>query len=175
MHPYIRFSLMLAVLVMGLNGCTNYSPLVPKQEPIQITVLPVVNESDIPQIIAPLSRNLREKLAHSPNWELVGQDQAEAKLHVTVLELEKRTMARDPRDTGRPLSFHEEVRVAVEWISELPAPWGANKVIEVSSDQILYAQPSLTDARTSATPGLADRLAEKILHRLDWDNVEAGK
>ncbi len=165
---------MLAVLAMGLNGCANYSPLMPKQEPVQIAVLPLANESDIPQIIAPLSRNLREKLAHSPNWELVGEDEAEAKLHLTVLELEKRTMARDPRDTGRPLSFHEEIRVAVEWISDLPAPWGTSKVIEVSSDQILYGQPSLVDSRTSATAGLADRLADKILQRLDWASIEAG-
>lgn len=175
MHPKTRFSLILSLLVMGMAGCSSYSPVVPAQRPVRIAVAPIVNESDLPQIIAPLARNIREKLAHSPNWELVDEEIAEAKLRLTVLPLVRRSMARDPRDTGRPLSFYEEIRLSVEWASELPAPWGPDNVIEVSGDQILYAQPSLTDARVSATAGMAERLAEKILQRLDWATPAAGE
>jgi len=172
MHPSVRFCLILTVIVVAMCGCTSYSPVSSNQKPVKVAVLPIVNESDLPQIIAPLARNLREKLAHSPNWDLVGKETAEAKLQVTVLALEKRAMARDPRDTGRPLSFYEELRVSVEWISELPAPWAPADEILVTSDLVLYGQPSLTDSRTSATAGLADRLADKILQRMDWSNPQ---
>jgi hypothetical protein len=133
-----------------------------------IAVAPVVNESELAQIIAPLSRNVREGIAHSPNWRLVREDEAEAVLHLTVRSVERDALARDPQDTGRPLSFHEVVRVSIEWESSSPAPWGATPATEVESDQILYAQPSLVNAQTSATAQLADRLAAKVLQKLDW-------
>ena len=133
-----------------------------------IAVAPVVNQSELAQIIAPLSRNVREGIAHSPNWELVSEADAGAVLRLTILEVEREALARDPQDTGRPLSFKEVVRVAVEWDSNSPAPWGDAPVVEVESDQILYAQPSLVNAQTSATAQLADRLAAKVLQKLDW-------
>ena len=163
-----RLCLLLSAICLGLAGCSQYSALPVNDEPVRIAVLPVANESDIPQIIAPLARNVREKIAHSANYKLVSADLAEAQLQVTVLSVDQRTMARDPRDTGRPLSFHEEITVSIEWISESPAPWGADPVVTVSTDQILYAQPSLIDSRTSATGAMADRLADKIIQRLDW-------
>ena len=161
-------SLSVILSIAGLAGCSSYEPVSVADEPVSLAVLPVINDSSLPQIIAPLARNLREKLAHSPNWDLVAADSAEASLQVTILSLESETMARDSSDTGRPLSYYEEVKVSVEWISELPAPWGGDPVMVVSTDQIIYAQPSLVDARTSATAGVADRLAEKIVQRLDW-------
>ncbi|MGA1205729.1 MAG: LPS assembly lipoprotein LptE [Opitutales bacterium] len=165
-HRGLRLSLLL--LAAAMAGCSSYSPVPVSEDPVQVAVLPVINESGLPQIVAPLARNLREKVAHSANFELVPAEAAEAKLRVTVLDLDSEALARDSRDTGRPLSYYEEVRVSVEWISDLPAPWGTDQPIIVSADQILYAQPALVDARTNATAGVAERLAEMIVQRLDW-------
>ena len=56
----------------------------------------------------------------------------------------------------------------MEWDSPLPPPWGGEPVIEVETDQIIYAQPSLVNAQTTATAQMADRLAAAILQKLDW-------
>jgi len=158
----------LAVISMGIIGCSNYTPLTAPAEPTALAVAPVINESELPRIIAPLSRNVREGIAHSPNWKLVSESNAEVVLRITVLGVERVALARDPKDTGRPLSFHEVVQVSVEWDGEGPAPWGDDPVVTVESDHILYTQPSLVNASTMAMAPLADRLAGKILQKLDW-------
>ena len=168
MSSPVRLYLLLSLAALGLAGCRNYSVVAPAEEPVSIALLPVVNESQLPQVIAPLARNIREGLAHSGNFRLTNEAEAEVQLQVTVLGMSERTMARDPRDTGRPLSYHEEVRVSVEWISELPPPWGPDPELIVTGDQVLYAQPSRVNAQTSAMAGLAERLAERILQSLEW-------
>lgn len=175
MKAILRTSGFLAALVLGLSGCTSYQAVMPVATPTRIAVLPILNQSDLPRIIAPLSRNLREQLAHSANWELVDSDHADARIQVTLLALDRRAISRDPQDTGRPLSFREELIVAVEWISDLPCPWGPSKTFEISSDHILYAQTSLPDANESAIPALADRLASKIVDRMDWSSTTTNR
>ena len=167
MQPgFFRFLVLIPVLLLG--GCAGYEVLEPAAEPVHLAVLPVLNDSELPQIIAPLARNLREKVAHSPNWKLVNAEDADAALQVTVRNFTRSALARDPGDTGRPLSYLEEVEVTVEWISELPPPWGPQATVNVRTDQLLYSQPSLTNAESVAMAEIADRLAEKILQQLDW-------
>lgn len=156
------------LILLGIAGCTGYAPLPVAPEPVKLQLLPVVNRSELPQIIAPLTRNIREGLAHSPNWRLASANQAEVQLQVTVVSFNRDDIAREPTDTGRPLSFNETVRVSIEWISDLPPPWGDDPVVYVESDQLLYAQPSLVDTETVAMAEMAERLAEKVIQQLDW-------
>ena len=167
MKILLRSSVLL-FLVIGLAGCTQYAPLERSNTPTAIALPPILNEAGLPQLIAPLARNVREKLAHSPNWELVSPEQAEAQLQLTIVDVQRRAMANDPIDAGRPISFYEVIRVTAEWIGNGPAPWGAPNKITVESDQLLYTQPSLVDAQHSATAELAENLADKILQQLDW-------
>lgn len=175
MTSVLRTGPILAALILGLSGCASYEAVQPVQSPVRIALLPISNQSDLPRIIAPLSRNLREQLAHSPNWELVSTGQADVQLLVTVIALDRRAISRDSQDTGRPLSFREEVVVEVEWKSDLPCPWGPSRVFETSSDQIIYGQPSLPDASDSAIASLADRIAAKIVDRMDWSTPSTGR
>ena len=169
MNSLTRTSFILAAFVLGLSGCSSYEVVKPAPKPVRIALLPVNNTSDLPRIIAPLARNLRERLAHSPNWELVDADRAEARLLVTVTDLDRQAISRNPQDTGRPLSFREEVMVEVEWKSSLPCPWGPSNTFVTSSDHIIYAHRSLPDASESAIAALADRIAAKIVDRMDWN------
>jgi hypothetical protein len=164
----MRTSFILAALLLGLAGCTSYEAVTPAASQVRIALLPIANQSDLPQIIAPLARNLREQLAHSPNWDLVNEDRADVKLQVTVQSMNRRAISRDPEDTGRPISFREEVVVDVEWISDLPCPWGPDNILRTSSDHILYTQPSLPDASASGTAAMTDRIASKIVERMHW-------
>ena len=151
-----------------LAGCAGYEPLAVQDEPVRLAVLPVLNDSELPQIIAPLARNVREKVAHSPNWQLSESGSAEAAIQITVLDMERRAMALDPEDTGRPLSYRNVIRISLEWQGDLPPPWGGDPVVELETDLVLYAQPSLVDAERIAMAEVADRLADKVIQQLDW-------
>ncbi|MGC9453058.1 MAG: LPS assembly lipoprotein LptE [Oceanipulchritudo sp.] len=159
----------LALVLSLMAGCAQYEP-VPRvaDEPVRLAVLPVINESGIPQITAPLARNVRERIAHSPNWRLTGAGDAEATLQLRVVGMERRELARDPEDTGRPLSYRKVIRLSLEWRSDLSPPWGGDPVALVETSQLLYSQPSLVDAERAAIAEMADRLAEKVIQQLDW-------
>jgi hypothetical protein len=164
-HAVTRLSFLC--LAVFLAGCSSYAP-VRQAEPRTIALRPIINKSEAPQVIAPLSRNLREALAHSGDWRLVEGESADVVLQITVLELDRGTISRDPGDTGRPLSYYEELKASIEWQSELPAPWGAKPVTVVSANTLLYAQPSLVSAESAAMGELANDLAARILSRINW-------
>jgi len=165
MKNFFPASILLGLLFIA--GCRHYEP-VEAGDPIRIAVAPIINDSEIAQIVAPLSRNVREALAHSRAFDLVSEKQADVVLKLRVVSLNRRALARDPEDTGRPLSYRETVRVAIEWDSELPAPWGEDAVTRVESELLLYAQPALVTAEASAVAELCDDLSRKIAGRLNW-------
>ncbi len=168
MKNLLPAGVLIGLLLMA--GCRNYEP-VGSTDSIRIAIAPIINDSEIAQIIAPLSRNVREQLAHSGSFDLVDEKQAEAILRLRVVSLNRRALARDPEDTGRPLSYREIVRVAIEWESDLPAPWGEEAVTRVESELLLYAQPALVTAEASAVTELCDDLSRKIVDRLNWPSA----
>ncbi|NDV61026.1 hypothetical protein G0Q06_01035 [Puniceicoccales bacterium CK1056] len=155
------------MLVLLAAGCSSYAPVRPV-ETRTIALAPVLNESEVPQIIAPLSRNLREALNHSAAWQLVEPEEAEVLLRLTVLQLDRNAISRDPDDTGRPLSYYEELMVSILWESDLPPPWGVQPVSMVSASTVLYSQPSLTAAEAAAIGELAEEISRKIISRINW-------
>lgn len=167
LFPRVTYLIGLGVLLALFNGCAQYTAS-ERVDPIKIALAPLINESEMAQVIAPLSRNLRERLNHAAGWHLVSEDEAEVVLEVRLLSLRRNAIARDPEDTGRPLSYAEELQVALEWVSDWPPPWGDDPVIFISVDTLVYAHPSLLTAETAATGELADRLARKILATISW-------
>jgi hypothetical protein len=157
---------LLAMLFL-FAGCRNYQP-VHSGEPVRISLAPIVSQTGVAQVVAPLSRNLHEKLNHAPNWKLVGDGSAEVVLVINVLGLNREAIARDPADTGRPLSYYESLRVSIEWVSDLPPPWGTEPISTVEASTLVYAQPSLTGAESIAVTEMAEELARKIVERLNW-------
>lgn len=155
------------VLLVLLPGCGSYEPVRPV-ETRTIAIAPILNESSMPQVIAPLSRNLREAINHAAGWKLVEEDEADVLLRITVLALDKNTISRDPEDTGRPLSYYEELMVSVRWESDFPPPWGDQPVSIVSADTVLYSQPSLNTAESAVVGELTEEIANKILSRINW-------
>lgn len=167
MRPLPFIGILTALAAFITAGCAQYKP-VGNAEVTLVALAPIINEADVPQIIAPLARNLRERLNHSPNWRLVDEADAEVLLRVTLTGRERDAVARDPVDTGRPLSYYETLFLNLEWESDLPAPWGPRPVTRIEADSLLYAQPSLVTAETAAVNELADELARKIVARMGW-------
>jgi hypothetical protein len=145
----------------------NYQP-VQSGDPVRMTIAPIISQTGVAQVIAPLSRNLHEQLNHSRNVKLVGDASADVTLIITVTGLSREAIARDPEDTGRPLSYYESLRVSVEWVSDLPPPWGSDPVTTVEANTLIYAQPSLPGAESIAVTEMAENLARKIVERLNW-------
>ncbi|MFO7724475.1 MAG: LPS assembly lipoprotein LptE [Oceanipulchritudo sp.] len=167
MSPFRSIQAVAGMLTLFLlAACAGYEPL-PEREPLRIAVAPVINESGLAQFSAPLARTLREDLAHNPHWRLVSDpDDAEVVLRVTVLEKVRETVARDPTDTGRPLSFYESLRLALTWESDFPAPWSPAERALVEVDTLLYAQPGTAETERAALSELARDASRNILEKL---------
>ena len=167
MRPLHSIGILTALAACFMAGCAHYKA-VGNAEATRVALAPIINEAEVPQIIAPLARNLRERLNHSPNWRLVDEADAEVILRVTLTSRERDAVARDPVDTGRPLSHYDTLFLNLEWESDLPAPWGPRPVTRIEADTLLYAQPSLVTGETAAAAELADELARKIVARMGW-------
>lgn len=156
----------LLVLLLAFSGCRNYEP-VRSGAPVRVALAPIISQTGVAQVIAPLSRNLHEHLNHAPNWKLVLAKNAQAILTIEVLGLDRESIARDPADTGRPLSYYETIRVSIKWESDLPPPWGDDPVTTLEASTLIYAQPGLSGAESIAVTELANDLARKIVERLN--------
>lgn len=165
------------VLCMGLglilSGCAGYRPTQPLSESGQtnLQLLPIVNEASLAGIIGPLNRHLRAGLAGSHNWRVVDDSPASAQLRVVITGNSTRALARDPADTGRPISFLDNLTARLEWNGRTPAPWSktANgRAIEVTAEALIYPNPSLVDARAQTIEQLARDLAAAIIAELEY-------
>lgn len=168
MRSFLKRVFPAMLLAALLGGCAGYAPLEQSAGPTAVHLAPIINEADVPQVIAPLSRNLRERINHSPNWRLAGEDEAGVILRVTITRFDRDAVSRDPADTGRPLSFHETLGATLEWESDSPAPWGPDNRTRVEADTTAYGQPGLNNTETIIVARLADDLAGKLIDRLNW-------
>lgn len=155
-----------ALLLAVIAGCAGYQAE-PEREPVSLALGPVINESDLPQLSAPLARNLREAIAHAPGYRLAENSSAGARLHVTVTERTRQAVARDPEDTGRPLSYFQSLRLQLRWEGSGIPPWGPDPVSTVDVETLLYAQPSLVQTERAALNEWSERAAREVLARLN--------
>lgn len=148
--------------ILSLAACRNYD-IEPTGSPRLIRIAPILNETDLPQLLGPLSRNLREALAHDPRWSLAAAQSDAPTLQVRLLSAQERVISRDPRDTGRPLSLRQSITAELSW-EGAPASQGP---VLVEVEGIFYAQPGLIDSRDGLIADLANRLAREIVLALE--------
>lgn len=156
-----------ALLVLLISGCAGYRPLA--QAPtVALHIPPIVNEANIPSLIAPLQRELRAAIANNRGYTITDQaSAADAQLMITLSSVSQRSMGRDSTDTGRPVSFLQTVEIRLDWLGNVPSPWGSSTTL-VTVDMPLHPVPSLADARAALTPQLARDLAAAIIARIAY-------
>jgi len=164
MRTGATIAILLAVILLA--GCAGYAPS-PESAPVMVHLAPIINESTAPQIIATVSRNLRERLLHDRQWQVSARKDADAVLTIRVRNLERRIVSRDPGDTGRPLSYLERLRIQLEWDSPLPAPWGPEEEVFFDIESLIYSQPGLIQSESVAYAELADQVAAEIVELLN--------
>lgn len=163
MNAFLRgFKSILAVSLLFSTACRNYTIEMPG-EPQAIAIAPIIDDTHLPQLIAPLSRNLREAIANDPNWTLTDPNRSPQVLTVRLIPASRDVISRNPTDTGRPLSVRESVTAELSWEGR-PSGIGPQRV---SVQGILYAQPGLLPSQDGLIAELADRLAMEILRTLN--------
>lgn len=129
-----------------------------------LAIDPVVNESYAPQVVALLTRDLRDAFLRDGSVRLVGSDRpADARLAVTVIEFEESYVSGRDEDDGRPSSLSLKMTVRVSLISSireieeiLPADWTFSESIPV------YADPSIRESSLSNLPQLTSMISRRI-------------
>jgi hypothetical protein len=162
-----RAYLYLLVALSGFVGCQHYSVTIPQERTV-IRIAPIINDADIPQVIAPLSRNLREAIAHDPSWMLTASpdDPDIPVLHIRLLQGKTKVISRDPNDTGRPLSVAKSLVAELNWQPMPPPQWSQLESLRITVEGIYYAQPGLIPSSDDFVAELADRLAQEIFNSI---------
>lgn len=165
-HRQYLYFLHLLLLGLFLGGCAHYeAPRDRVSQPIQLA--PIVNNSTLPQISAPLAKQLRRAIATDRHWHLSSHPQAPM-LQILIAEVDYRSMARNPDDTGQPLSVAQTVRVRFEWLNEhVPIGWDAQIHTDIAVDSLLYTAEGLVGARSQDTQRVAHETARSIMARLN--------
>jgi hypothetical protein len=106
-------------------------------------------------------------LAGSPAVRLDAPGEASNLLQVTVLERTRDPVARNPDDTGRPLSYFETLLLRVTWEGTAPAPWGTAEARFVEVPTLVYAQPSLVSTEAAALAEWTAAAAREVVALLE--------
>lgn len=159
---FCGFNCILAASLIFSTACRHYSIEMPG-EPQPIAIAPIVDDTDLPQLIAPLSRNLREAIANDPNWKLTDANRSPQVLTVRLVPAKREVISRNPTDTGRPLSIREQIIAELSWEGQP----NDTEPQRVSVQGILYSQPGLLPSQDGLIAELADRLAMEILRVLN--------
>lgn len=169
--PHFPLSLLIALLLAALPiGCSNYQSLsnASTDQTLRFALPPILQEAGPPGLIAPLTRNLRSALLQSSAIDLRPPAAGIPLLEVRIREADRRGMARDPRDSGRPFSFQEVLRIQLHWQSHsIPPPWGSDAVYSFEHTVHLYTLPSTVEARQSALPEIARDIAGRIVRLME--------
>ncbi|MEY3000775.1 MAG: hypothetical protein RL648_989 [Verrucomicrobiota bacterium] len=158
--------LFLAVLI-PLGACRHYQ-VDPIGEKRGLKIAPILNETDLPHLIAPLSRTLREAISHDPRWTLVRPEDTAPTLHVRLLSDSRSVISRDPTDTGRPLSITQTISAEFWWEKE-PDSTDTFSMRRIEVEGMLYTQPGLLASQDGLLAELADQLAREILVAINTD------
>lgn len=152
------------LLLFGLTACASYRPLEPAGAELAIAVAPIVNESSLPQLSAPLARAVRGELASLRGVRLTDTDSADLVLELYLSGGDNRPMARDSADTGRPISFLQGIELRVDWRGDWPHADSVMAAEPVSfiSESIVYPHPDLVSSRAQTAPRVAADLAAQL-------------
>jgi hypothetical protein len=149
-----------------LGGCVGYAPVeTSTNPPVAIQLDPIVNRTDSSGIIAPLSRAVREEIAHSPFLELGSTDGPIIRL--TLIERDRQSLARDPEDTGRPLSYEETLAMRIQIESADAHPLAELNGGILMADVQTYAALNFPEASSAASAELALILARKLRQQME--------
>jgi hypothetical protein len=139
-----------------------------------LAIDPVVNESYAPQVVALLTRDLRDAFLRDGAVRVVGSDKsADARLAVTIIEFDESYVSGRDEDDGRPSSLSLRMTVRVNLISSsesiesiLPEDWTFSESIPI------YADPSIRESSQSNLPQLTSMISRRIRdHTLyPWKN-----
>jgi len=157
-------ALPLAILALGLAGCVGYQPGFPGagSRVGSVFVAPVHNETDFPELSAPVGAAIREALAARPGWTLAPSGQANSVLHARIVGLDRELAAVRSDDVGRGQKFELVFRalVTLRPADESQPPLFENRVVLARRD--VFAGESLIDAERQAGPVVAQELGLRI-------------
>lgn len=158
---YLPLSLLMLFLITG-SACSNYRLGQPGELPFKsVYVEPVINQTYAPQVQALLTDNIIESLLQVGRVRVTSKENADAILHVRVVNYYRNVSATMTQDTGRAQSFDltliadvdlQNARTGAYYFKDRP----------VSATQQAFVQGGFQTAEYQAMPVLTRELARKI-------------
>ena len=156
----MKQALILIFSLALLSGCAHYQLGQGNQTTYSsVYVLPVINQSMIPQAQATVNEALVRQFIRAGSTTVENKANAEVILQVTLKDYQKNIAASRTDDTGRARSLGLTLRAN----ATLSKPDGTvlhSQDFEASYE--FYADGGVTNAEAAALPKLAEMLASKI-------------
>jgi hypothetical protein len=159
----MRAFLCLGLVGLLLSGCSNYRLGTGTELSVRtLYIAPVVNESNLPQAVAPVSAQLRETFLRDARIILVNTpDEADAILTVTLVRYGRESQVRQTVDTGLTRKFDVtlDAEVTLRDTSEKKSIFENRKVQAVRQ---VFVDSGQLQAEYTNVPLLAEELAKNI-------------
>jgi Lipopolysaccharide-assembly len=160
----MRAYLFLSLLgILGLSGCANYHLGTSGHISFRtLYVAPVVNDSYLPQAVAPISTELREAFLHDSRIILVNSaEEADATLTVRLLKYRRAGKSSNNNDTGLARNFDVSVETEVSLRDNRDNHFiFENRKIDASRE--VFGDSGQLQAEFQNVPLLAETLAKQI-------------
>jgi hypothetical protein len=159
----MRAFLLIGLIGLLLSGCSNYRLGTGGELSFRtLYIAPVVNESNLPQAVAPVSTRLRETFLRDARIILVNTpDEADAVLSVTLVNYGRSSQVRQTVDTGLTRKFDVtlDAEITLRDNAEQKPIFEKRKVQAVRQ---VFVDGGQLQAEYNNVPLLAEELAGKI-------------
>ncbi len=157
---FVKCSVLLALLMLG--GCGHYQAGTGTELPFsRIYVAPVVNRSHAPQAQPLLTQHLAERFQKVPGLKLVNTpDEADAHLHVTLIDFSRALAVTESDDTVRALAYDVVLEADVTLKRRDGEPFFEDRLVRTR--QQVFAVGSYRDAEFNAIEPLTRELSTRI-------------
>lgn len=159
----MRALFLLGLVGLLLSGCSNYRLGTGVELSFHtLYIAPVVNESNLPQAVAPVSAQLRETFLRDSRIILVNTpDEADAILSVTLVRYGREAQVRQTADTGLTRKFDVtlDAVITLRDVGEKKSVFENRKVQAVRQ---VFVDGGQLQAEYTNVPLLAEELAKNI-------------
>jgi hypothetical protein len=154
------------LLVACLVGCRGLQLRDAGQADSGTLRLEVINDSEVPQVVALFAGQLRSALLRGGQYRPVSAQAVAADwdLQITLTDGGMQRLSHRPDDTGRALTHQWTLRARIEWVH---AATGRVRHFEVVEQISVLAEPALALQRDAQVSALSDRLVAGIVARME--------
>lgn len=149
------------ILLPLLGGCASYQlgqPAPPEYR--TVFVAPTANETDLPQLAAPVAAALRRAIEQTGALNLATRGAADTELRLRLVDAKRERLAVQSQDLGRARKIDLQLEVSLSLLRSGTEDQFIISDRRFTVTQEIYLDSGQIEAETQAAPEIARKIAE---------------